>query len=1366
MPYTNVNGTSANNILLFVGTSAFYNQTLINPYSGYTVTVTGTKNINNGIYDGLGGTDTLSMTTLGDVLTLVDSSGTIMVKNIEIINAGFDGDVVIMANAVFTYGNITIRGSDGDDVLWSNNGNDLVQGGAGRDIIDGGGGNDLMFGGTGDDYVSGGLGTDTLAGGEGNDTLVYTVDGTWSGGNTLATLGSSLSFAAMINLDGMNRSFDTFNGDADDDLQVPTIGTDTLLMTSGDDVLVLSDALSPTNNLLSPRVSYMEVIDAGDGNDIVDLSGGAHQDVTIRGGNGADILAGSSGNDTIYGDAGNDKISGGGGNDTLYGGTGNDTYYYNLGQGSDTIIENTGTDSIVFGPGITFANLTLSASGLDLIVGIGAQTITIQNHFAADAAGRVETFVFNDNSTFDAGSWYPNENPNAVNDTFSGDEDALITGNVLANDTDHVGETLSVTPASITTANGGTVTLNANGTFSYLGAANYNGTDTFSYTVNDNRGGSSIANVTLNVAAVNDTPVAIDDSFGGNRFSNVTGNVLADNGLGADSDIDADVLSVQSGTIATVHGGSVVMNADGSFTYTSAPGFYGTDSFEYTLLDGNGGSAAATAMLDIAFVNVAPDAQDDAFSGDEDTVITGNVLANDTDEIGETLTVTPATITTLHGGTVTLNADGTFSYLAALNYHGMDNFYYTVSDNNGGVSIAAVALTIAYVNDAPVAAYDEFSGLRNESITGNLLNDNGSGVDSDIDGDTLSVQAQTIASAHGGTVVVASDGSFTYTAKAGFYGDDTFSYTLLDGQGGNDTATVSLHVNLDASTAIIGTSSAETITGTTGADQIFGLDGDDILYGDDGVLTGSTLDKIFADNIVIPELQERVNIADLRPPGTPALGIADGNLSVSYDATATLTFRKGFAGYDNSLGTFAIAADGTLKSASIEWGNTKTAGIDVAHQIDLPTGATGGDFGFFIIANGNNENQGYAGLNIGGEGNIRFIYDYGKATQRDAKITDAGSKVSIVYNDGVTVKVLKGHTYFTTDRGEAAPINSDGKVHVVSGLRDLNNLQLDVKASDLSGQPATYTKNDITLTALTGTLISTADNRVGIKTTNANGGDMIGGSETLRVGFTDSEKVVVSLSNLSANKGIDFKVYLNGDMDHPVAYEYKTAGGQEDILLDSSMFGGALISAIDISSVSNSALGTDKFWLTDIRAFVPGGLDTDQIRIGFEDLYNTGDADFEDVLFDININPVHIGDIGGGNDLLDGGAGNDALYGEGGNDILVIGLGGDHAYGGEGADTFAVTLIDNLVDTIHDFSAAQGDAINIADVLEGYDPLSDNIADFIKLVQVGSDTQIQINADGQGADFAVAALVLGGTGADLATMVANGSLVVDHTALA
>lgn len=1091
--YTIVTGNNNSNFMSFVGQLSLYSQTLVNPYTGFSIYINEEMMVNNAIYDGLGGMDTLSMTAFGDVLTLLDANGTIMIKSIEIINASSGGDIINFAFLGALYGNVNIRGAGGDDILWGNAGNDVLNGADGNDNLIGGYGNDQHFGGNDDDYIDGSLGTDYLAGGAGDDHLVYSVDATWTGGLTLASLGSFVPFAALIHLDGKNRTHDTFHGDATDTNEVFETGIDTITMTAGSDVLLGMDMLSPQIGPFTQRVTDVEVIEAGDGDDIVDLSMGIQGDLHIDGGAGNDVLAGNQGNDTILGGSGDDIIFGSIGDDHLYGGSGNDTYYYNLGDGSDTITETSGTDKMVFGEGIVLSDLTLSISDQDLLVNIGASVITIKDHFASDLSGRVESFVFADGSVFDASSYGQNEAPEAKDDVLSGYRNGIISGNVLA-----------------------------------------------------------------------------------------------DNGNGTDSDVNDDFLSVHAGTITTIYGGTVELLEDGSFTYTPAVNFFGQDSFEYTLTDGQESTTA---------------------------------------------------IVTLH---VELNPE--------------------------------------------------------DSIIGTNGNDN------------------------------------------------------LDGSDGDDE--------------IFGLDGDDTLKGQNGSDTIFGGAGNDILYGDDGILTGHTYDKAFSD-IQLYGLKERVNIADLLPPATGNLGFAEGNLTVDYDATASITFRNGYAGYNNSFGSYGIAADGTLVSSTMHWANVKSAGFDTTHVIDLPVGADGGSFGFFIIGNGDSTNNGYAGLNITGEGNISFVYNYGKKDARDAKITDVGSKITVLYDDGVTVQVLKGNVFFSTERDESSAINRDGKTHIVSGLVDLNNLTLDQKKVDIGTKQVSFTKNGITVEAILGTLVANGD-KIGVA--HASGGNVISGVEGVAISFAaSSESVKLSLSDIAGgNTGIDFKIYVEGSST-PISYEYAVgaapSGGKIDIVLNADDFGG-LITKIIVSSTANSALGVETFYIDNVHADIPGGIDTNTLRIGFEDLYNTGDADYEDVLFDLDINPKTVGDLEGGNDILDGGAGNDILYGEGGNDILVIGDGADHAFGGTGADIFAITKIDGDVDTIHDFNMGEGDSINIADVLSGYDALTMDIAAFVQIVQNGGNADLRINASGadDGA-FITAATIIGGAGLSLSSLLSGGYLEASNSAL-
>ncbi|WP_415795068.1 Ig-like domain-containing protein, partial [Mycolicibacterium frederiksbergense] len=170
--------------------------------------------------------------------------------------------------------------------------------------------------------------------------------------------------------------------------------------------------------------------------------------------------------------------------------------------------------------------------------------------------------------------------------------------------------------------------------------------------------------------------------------------------------------------------------ADGSFTYTPDADFNGTDSFTYTAGDGTETSSIATVSITISPVNDAPVAAGDTVSTDEDTVLNGNVLSNDSDADADTLTATLVDGPT--NGTLTLNTDGSFTYAPDADYNGPDSFTYTASDGTATSSIATVSITVNAVNDTPVTVDDSFSTDEDTQLTGNVLTN-----DSDVDGDPL-----------------------------------------------------------------------------------------------------------------------------------------------------------------------------------------------------------------------------------------------------------------------------------------------------------------------------------------------------------------------------------------------------------------------------------------------------------------------------------------------------------------------------------------------------------------------------------------------------------------------------------------------------
>ncbi len=310
-----------------------------------------------------------------------------------------------------------------------------------------------------------------------------------------------------------------------------------------------------------------------------------------------------------------------------------------------------------------------------------------------------------------------------MTDAYTTNEDTPLTiilaNSVLVNDTDAEGSALTAVldagPAN------GTLTLNANGTFTYTPAANYNGSDTFTYHANDGTGNSNIATVTITVSPVNDAPVAVNDAYTTNEDTPLTV-ILANSVLANDTDTEGNALTAVLNVGPA--NGTLTLNANGTFTYTPAANYNGSDTFTYHANDGTDNSNIVTVTIIINDINDAPVAANDAYTTNEDTpltvVLANGVLVNDTDTEGNALTAVldagPA------NGTLTLNANGTFTYTPASNYNGNDTFTYHANDGTGNSNIATVTISVSPVNDAPVAANDAYATNEDTPLTVALAN--------------------------------------------------------------------------------------------------------------------------------------------------------------------------------------------------------------------------------------------------------------------------------------------------------------------------------------------------------------------------------------------------------------------------------------------------------------------------------------------------------------------------------------------------------------------------------------------------------------------------------------------------------------------
>jgi len=425
----------------------------------------------------------------------------------------------------------------------------------------------------------------------------------------------------------------------------------------------------------------------------------------------------------------------------------------------------------------------------------GAHTYGANSSYTIKARIYHETVPGQDNQADDVASVVvcvvvTNNPPTANDDAYSTNEDVtlavLAADGVLDNDTDVDSDPL--TASLVTTTSNGTLSLNADGSFTYTPNAGFEGSDSFTYTANDGEDDSNAATVTITVNHVNHAPVANEDSYTTDEDIPLT--VPASGVLGNDSDPDLDAITAVVGTGPS--NGTLVLDPDGGFTYTPSANFNGTDSFTYAAYDGGLNSNVVTVTINASAVNDAPIANDDSYSTDEDVVLivsAPGILGNDTDVEGDLLSAILANGPS--SGTLNLNSDGSFDYTPNADFNGTDSFTYTANDGDEDSNIATVTLTVSNTNDTPVANADEYSINEDMALivdAPGVLNN-----DSDTDGDSLTVTL--VDDVANGILTFNGDGGFIYVPNQNFNGTDSFTYTASDGSVDSGEAVVTLTVD-------------------------------------------------------------------------------------------------------------------------------------------------------------------------------------------------------------------------------------------------------------------------------------------------------------------------------------------------------------------------------------------------------------------------------------------------------------------------------------------------------------------------------------------------------------------------------------------
>jgi len=298
---------------------------------------------------------------------------------------------------------------------------------------------------------------------------------------------------------------------------------------------------------------------------------------------------------------------------------------------------------------------------------------------------------------------------------------------VLTNDSDVDLNPLTVTAAS---SPNGTVKVTSDGTLTFTPTPLFRGAATIAYTISDGMGATASATAYIAVTPVNHIPVAVDDGSSTSPYATVaedSGPSAPINVLANDSDVDLDMLSV---TKATSPNGTVTIHIDGTLAFTPTPLYHGTATIGYTISDGIGGTASATAYVAVAPVNYNPIALNDGslespvLTVDENSGLSApiNVLANDSDVDLDTLSVTTANSP---NGSVSINNFSTLSFMPAANFSGAATISYTITDGRGGVAGATVYVAVTYVSKFTNGSFEfgnpaDFGPLDGWTASGNV----------------------------------------------------------------------------------------------------------------------------------------------------------------------------------------------------------------------------------------------------------------------------------------------------------------------------------------------------------------------------------------------------------------------------------------------------------------------------------------------------------------------------------------------------------------------------------------------------------------------------------------------------------------------
>ena len=386
-----------------------------------------------------------------------------------------------------------------------------------------------------------------------------------------------------------------------------------------------------------------------------------------------------------------------------------------------------------------------------------------------------------------------NQGPVASSDYNQTTPGTTVSGNLAANDYDLEGGALTYNPTAVNGPSRGSVSINSNGTYNYTPTPGFTGIDRFTYRVCDPQNVCTNAVVTINVTpnqTANGRPIANDD------VNRTVVNTLV-NGNVSINDRDPENGTLTYSTIIPPNKGSVVLNSNGTYSYSPNTGISGPDRFVYRVCDNGTPQQCDTATVYLVIDPLAPVTTPDVNTTLPSTPVIGSVLTNDYDVQNSPLTVNTVVTGPSAGATVVMSPNGTYSYTPAPNcITCRDSFQYTVCNALGNCTREWVYINVApntSIDNSPVLTTDYAEGTAGNSISGNLSSN-----DFDPEGGPLTVNTTPACNPAHGTVAISANGQYVYKPSGTYVGPDVFCYRACDAQG--NCATQRVYVNVRPAT--------------------------------------------------------------------------------------------------------------------------------------------------------------------------------------------------------------------------------------------------------------------------------------------------------------------------------------------------------------------------------------------------------------------------------------------------------------------------------------------------------------------------------------------------------------------------------------